>query len=438
MSDVQRTLSEDDVPNKYGHARSLILNVNLQGYGQRPAAWRVQDVVPDDQITPGFWNHLAAVAERGRLDAAFFADHPAGENPNPRPLGLNEPFALAASIAASTEHLGIVATASTTYNDPLELAARVLGTDIVAGGRIGWNVVTTYSPKVSANFGVAQNPDRETRYRRAREFTEAVIRLWKTSGTDQSVDFHGELVDVVGRLDLPHSPQRHPVLFQAGGSAQGRDLAARFADGVFAVELTKQGAIDHRAYVRDRAAAYGRNPDSVNIVPGLSLVIGSTQAEAERLYDELESLVPDSYTIGSLNAILEADVSSLPLDEPIPDDVLHRPVDESAHVASAGYRETFLDWIRDNNDSLRGVLRKFGGYGARIIVGTPEQIADDIEDWYRAGAADGFNLMIDRFPAGLEKFVDEVVPLLQRKGIFKREYHAQTLRERLGAHTLLD
>lgn len=412
--------------------RTLVLNVNLQGYGQRPAAWQVQDLPADTLITEGYWHELVRIAERGRLDAVFFADHPALGNPNPRPLGLLDPVVLAASIAAASEYLGVIVSATTTYNDPVELADRLLGLDVVAGGRVGWNVVTTYNAAVSKNFGVESNPDRPTRYRRAGEFVDVVTALWASAASGDPVDHDGEFFRAHGVLATPPSPQGAPILFQAGGSAQGRELAASRADGVFSVELTRRGAIEHRRLVRDRAAALGRDPDGIRIVPGLSLVIGSTEREAQERFDDLEFRVPPAYTLSALGAVLGADASGLDLEHPIPAELLDRPWDPDAHAASSGYRETFLDWIQQRRGaSVREVLRQFGGYGSRIVIGTPEQIADDIETWFRAGAADGFNIMLDRYPAGLAEFVDHVVPLVQARGIFRREYEAPTLRGRL-------
>jgi len=410
----------------------LRLNVNLQGFGQRPAAWQVTAAPADAQLTPDFWVTVAREAERGLLDAVFFADHPSIGNPNPRPLGFNEPIVLASVITAETERIGVIASASTTYNDPVELAERLLAADELSGGRIGWNVVTTYAPNVARNFGLDSNPDRTERYQRADEVVGAVLSVWDAAAAGGDYRFDGEYVRVAGHTDLAPSAQGHPVLFQAGGSPQGRNLAARRADGVFAVELTKEGSARNRAELRAEAAALGR-PGRPAVTPGLSLVIGSTEAEALALFDDLESRVPPSYALRSLSNVLAHDATTLDLDAPVPAHILDQPWDPTTHPASAGYRTTFLDWIQGRREAtVRELVRQFGGYGARIIVGTPEAIADDIEEWYLDGAADGFNLMLDRYPEGLAAFVDEVVPLLQARGIFRREYASTTLRGNLG------
>ncbi len=415
----------------------LTLNVNLQSFGQRPAAWQFGTHRADTLITPEHWIASARAAERGFLDAIFFADQPTLHNPHPRPGAQLEPITLASLITAATEHIGVIASASSTYNDPVELAERLLGTDLVSGGRLGWNIVTTYNTAVAGNFGVDENPDRVTRYRRANEFVEAVKSVWAAAGGDGRFQHEGEFFRFSGETAIPPSAQGAPVLFQAGGSAHGRELAARHAEGVFAVELTLPRAVENYADLKRRAAAAGRDSSLPRITPGLSLVIGSTVEEARRRFDDFESRIPDGYALGSLSNVIAHDARTLDIDEPIPAEILDKPWNPDDHPTSAGYRLTFLDWIQDRRtQTVREILRDFGGYGARIIVGTPEQIADDIELWFRSFAADGFNLMLDHFPDALDTFADEIVPLLQRKGIHKHEYEAATLRGLIGADTV--
>ena len=410
----------------------LTLNVNLQAFGQRPAAWQFGPTTPDTLLGPEHWIAAARAAEQGLLDAVFFADQPALHNPDPRPGNPLEPLTLGALITSATEHVGVIASASTTYNDPVELAERLLGTDVVSGGRLGWNIVTTYNQAVAANFGLDAGPDRVTRYRRAADFVDAVKSVWDAAASGGAYRHRGEFYDIKGTTALRPSPQGHPVLFQAGGSSQGRDLAAQHADGVFAVELTLPRAIENYAELKRRAAACGR-VGLPKITPGLSLVIGSTVAEARARFDAFEEHVPDGYSLRSLSNVIAHDATTLDVDSPIPAHILDKPWDPDTHPTSAGYRLTFLDWIQERrHQTVREILRDFGGYGARIIVGTPEQIADDIELWFRSRAADGFNLMIDQFPHGLVTFAEEVAPLLQRKGIHKREYDGTTLRGAIG------
>lgn len=413
--------------------RDLILNVNLQGFGQRPASWRTQDVKGTELTTRVFWENLGRIAERGKLDGVFFADHPALANPNLRPLGMVEPFLALEAMAGVTEHLGLIGSASTTYNDPYDLAERLLSLDVITGGRLAWNAVTTYAKGVSSNFGITANPDRHTRYRRAGEFADVVRKLWESAATGETAIHHGEFFDIEGRLNVPVSPQGHPVIFQAGGSPAGRDLASRVADAVFSVELLLDPAVENYRAVKEGARRHGRSADDVKIIPGLSFVLGGTEEEARRRYDEMEALAPDDYTLNTLADYLGEEIKETDLDAPIPGSILDREVDEATFHRSLSYQQGIVRWARENNTSLRNVLRNFGGYGARIIVGTPEQVASTIEDWYRAGAADGFNLMCDEFPRGLESFVDQVVPLLQERGIHKRDYAHATLRDRVAS-----
>lgn len=414
--------------------RSLILNVNLQGFGQRPASWRTQEVEGTELTSAQFWADLGRIAERGKLDAVFFADSPFLGNPNVRPLGHVEPFSALQAIGQATENLGLVGSASTTYNDPYELAERLLSLDVITGGRLAWNVVTTYAKDASQNFGVEQNPDRPTRYRRASEFTNVVRKLWSSAETGEIVRYFGEFFDVEGRLNVPPSPQKHPVIFQAGGSKEGRNLASATADGVFTVELLLKKAIENYKSLKQGAKRYGRDPDDLKITPGLSFVLGSTEAEAQRRYDAMEALAPDDYMISTLADYLGDDIREVDLDSPVPEHILNRQVDQATFHRSLSYLRGIIQWIREHNYSLRDVLRNFGGYGSRIIVGTPEQVADSMEEWFRSGAADGFNIMADEFPRGLETFVDHVVPILQDRGLFRRDYEQKTLRSRLQSH----
>jgi FMN-dependent oxidoreductase (nitrilotriacetate monooxygenase family) len=419
------------MPDRSDH---LTLNVNLQAFGQRPAAWQFSGGNPTALVEPAHWIASARAAERGLLDAVFFADQPALHNPNPRPGNPLEPITLASLITSATEHVGVIASASTTYNDPVELAERLLSADAISGGRLGWNVVTTYNKAVSANFGLPEAPGRQERYRRAGEFVDAVKAVWAAAAGDGKYLHNGGFFQLEGTTAVAPSAQGSPVIFQAGGSEQGRDLAARHAEGVFAVELTLPRAVENYADLKRRAAAAGRHGSVPRITPGLSLVIGSTVGEARARFDEFEARVPDSYALRSLGNVIAHDATTLALDEPIPAEILDKPWDPDAHPTSTGYRLTFLDWIQERrHQTIREILRDFGGYGSRIIIGTPEQIADDMELWFRSFAADGFNLMIDQFPDGLLTFADEVVPLLQRKGIHKREYVVSTLREGIGA-----
>jgi FMN-dependent oxidoreductase (nitrilotriacetate monooxygenase family) len=424
-------------------ARQLILNVNVLNLGIHTGSWQRTSEPPTAFVDPDYYVRMGKIAERGTLDALFLADGPAlRDHPTLRPSQALEPSVILASVAAETEHLGLIGTLSSTFNDPVELAHRLLSLDSLSGGRLAWNVVTTYSLPAGGNFGLADYPDRGTRYRRAAEFVDVVLALWRDAADAAAaaggIAHHGEFFTVTGSLPQGPSPQVHPLLVQAGGSPQGRDLAGRVADAVFSAELDLGAGIEHYRYVKDVAAAHGRGRDDVKILPGLITTIGSTRAEAERRHDEQNALLPENHDLERLSQTLGEDLSSYPLDEPVPDHVLGEVSDPSKFVASLGFRESVVRVIESGGLTLRQALREFSGAGHRVIVGSPEDVADTIERWFLAGAADGFNLMPDVFPDGLEIFVDEVVPILRSRGIFRTHYAESTLRERFtGSPSLL-
>ncbi len=412
-------------------ARRMILGLNVLGVGQRPAAWQSETLEPTAFIDRDHWVRVAREAERGLLDALFLADQPWLADPSGRPAGALEPTVLLAAVAAHTEQLGLVGTLSSTYNDPVELAARVLTLDHLSGGRAGWNVVTTASPQVGANFGITDDLDRDARYRRAHAVTDTVERLWLGAGTGAPVVVPELGVDAA--LTLPRSPQGRPAIVRAGGSAEGRRLAGERADAVFTAEMTLDGALEHYRVVKDHAAAVGRDPDAVKVLPGFALVIAATEREALERYDHWESLAPADYTRDRLSGILGVDVSALDPDAQLPPEIGELPDDPSAFESSLSFRSTTVRFARTHRLTVRQLLRAYGGYGHPIIIGTPEQVADTLSSWFLAGAADGFNLMPDVLPEGLTTLVDEVLPLLRARGLFRDAYEAPTLRGRWAA-----
>ena len=426
-------------------SRHLHLNVNLLHSGVYPSAWRLPQSQPDAFVDIDHFVRVARIAERGKLDAIFLADTPAiNDRIDYRPFNALEPTVVLSAVAAVTSHVGLVATASTSYNDPYNLARRFASLDLVSRGRAGWNVVTTADASAGRNFGFAGASEHGARYARAREFTDLVHALWdsweddaflgdKASGrfVDTAkvhpVEHRGAHFVVAGPLTVPRSPQGRPVTFQAGGSEDGRELAAATADAVFSLAQTIE---DGAAYARDlraRAARYGRPPDALIILPGLATVIGSTEAEAQQRQDELWDLVPEEYSLARLAGTLRIDPARLDLDKPLPDPLPLPP--DANHTMFLGT----VALARRDKLTVRQLLRTLGGgVGHRIVVGTAEAIADGIEAWFRAGAADGFNLMPDVLPEGLETFVDAVVPILQRRGLFRQDYSGSTLRDHLG------
>ncbi|MBM7517539.1 LLM class flavin-dependent oxidoreductase [Nocardioides nitrophenolicus] len=389
----------------------LHLNVNILNAGVFGGSWRLPGTDGAASYRIEHYTDIARLAEQACLDAVFLADGPVLDPQiRHRPNNNLEPTTVLARIAAQTERIGLIATLSSSYNDPRELARRFGDLDVVTGGRVGWNVVTTAGPVAAANFGREGEPDHALRYRRAAEFVEQVVASWAAA-------------------EHP-SPQGRPVVVQAGGSSDGKRLASRVGEVIFSAEQDVAKAREFRAELRAGAVDFGRDPDEIVVLPGISTVVGSTEAEARERRALLDELLPDAYARGRLAGQLGFSLDGLDDDRPIPPELLRDP-DE------AGGSQTFYRVVRGiidrENPTLRQLLRKLsGGGGHRIVVGTPEQIADDIELWFRTGAADGFNVMPDVLPSGFHHFVEHVVPELQRRGLFRREYTGSTLRHHLG------
>ncbi len=424
--------------------RQLHLNVNLLHSGVYASAWRLPESNPSAFFDVGHYINVAKIAERGKFDAIFLADTPAvTDRIDLRPFPSMEPTIVLASVAAATTHIGLIATASTTYNEPYNIARRFATLDHASRGRVGWNAVTTADAAAGRNFGLSQVLEHKARYDRAREFVEIVQTLWDSWEDDafvgdkasarfvdtskvHAIRHRGAHYNVEGPLNVPRSPQGRPVTVQAGGSSDGRDLAAAQAEAVFTLSQSIEDGVAYARDLRSRAVAYGRPSDSIVILPGLATVIGGTEAEARKRQDELWDLVPIQYSLSRLAGTLQVSPDLLELDKPLPD----LPVPVNANQTM--FHGT-VNLARKGNRTVRELLKALGGgVGHRIIVGTPEQIADDIAAWFAAGAADGFNLMPDVLPSGLATFVDEVVPLLQKRGIFRRDYEGTTLRDHLG------
>jgi FMN-dependent oxidoreductase (nitrilotriacetate monooxygenase family) len=424
--------------------RQLHLNVNLLHSGVYPSAWRLPDSDPRAPFDVQHYVHAAQIAERGKFDAIFLADTPAiTDRIDFRPFYSLEPTIILATVAAATSHIGLIATASTTYNEPYNIARRYASLDLASGGRIGWNAVTTADVASSQNFGFSRPLDHKKRYERAKEFTDVVHALWD-SWEDQAfigdkhtgrfvdtakvhrINHQGAYYTVAGPLTVPRSPQGRPVTVQAGGSNDGRDFAAAYAEVVFTLAQTIDDSIAYVRDIRTRASTYNRPGNSIVVLPGLATVIGSTEAEARRRQKELWELVPTEYSLSRLAGTLQINPARLILDKPLPD-----PLPVPANANQTMFHGTVALARRDNL-TVRQLLRALGGgVGHRIIVGTPEQIADDIETWFQAGAADGFNVMPDVLPTGLGTFVDTVVPILQKRGLFRTDYEGTTLRDHL-------
>ncbi|GIM89810.1 LLM class flavin-dependent oxidoreductase [Paractinoplanes toevensis] len=421
--------------------RELHLNVNITSIGRHPAAWRFLDD-PAAFVDVDFFRKIAEVAERGTFDAVFLSDGVAlHREPPTEPYQALEPTILLTTLGAATSRVGLIGTASTTFNDPFNLARRFASLDHVSRGRVALNVVTTYSPRAAANFGLAEAPDHDARYARAEEFVDVVFDLWDSwedgaiTGdrfTDPArihpIDHKGHHFSVRGPSLVPRSPQGRPVLVQAGSSEAGKSLGARVGDLIFTAQTTHAAAREFYTDMRARAAAFGRDPDHLVILPGLWPIVGSTESAARERKATFDALFDFDRELPRLADQLGLDPSDLKLDEELPYDKLS---DVTEIRGSRGFFEATVRLSRERGYTVRELLLSNGG-AHRQIVGAPEQIADSIEHWFRTRAADGFNLNFDLFPTGLELFVDHVVPLLRRRGIFRREYTGRTLRDHLG------
>jgi FMN-dependent oxidoreductase (nitrilotriacetate monooxygenase family) len=428
--------------------RQLHFNAFLMACGHHEAAWRLPESDPFAATDIRYWINLAQIAERGSFDSVFLADGPAlWGNARYRPGGSLEPTVLLTALAGATSRIGLIATASTTYNDPYNLARRFASLDHISGGRAGWNIVTTASAAAAQNFGLDDNPSHAERYERAAEFTEVSFGLWdswedgaqvgdKASGTfaDPSriheIGFKGKYFQVKGPLNVPRSPQGRPLIVQAGSSEDGREFAARYAEAVFTAQQTLADAQEFYTDLKARAARLGRDPDTVKILPGLVPFVGSTEAEAHALEQELEDLIVPEYGLQQLSRVLELPVSELPLDGHLPASVYQRPPVEGAQSRY----QLIVDLARRDNLTVRQLIGRLGGgRGHRTFAGTPEQIADTIQEWSEQGAADGFNVMPAVLPSGLEAFTEHVIPLLRKRGLHREDYTGTTLRDHYAA-----
>jgi FMN-dependent oxidoreductase (nitrilotriacetate monooxygenase family) len=427
--------------------RQLHFNAFLMSSGHHEAAWRLPESDPFASTDLGYWRGLAQIAERAAFDSVFLADSPALRNSAAhRPPGALEPTVLLTAMAVATSHIGLIATASTTYNDPYNLARRFASLDHVSGGRAGWNIVTTAERASAQNFGLEDRPSHRERYERAAEFVDVSTRLWdswedgaelgdKAAGryADVSrihpVEYAGRYFRVRGPLNVPRSPQGRPLLVQAGSSPDGRAFAARYADAIFTAQQTLADGQEFYADMKRRARQAGRDPDHVKILPGIVPVIGSTEAEAQALCDELEELIIPEYGLAQLSQVLEVPAAILDLDRPLPADVFGRPQVEGAQSRF----DLITGLARRENLTVRQLISRLGGgRGHRTFTGTPEQVADTIVDWFERGAADGFNVMPAALPAGLQVFAEQVIPILRGRGLFRARYTGRTLREHYG------
>lgn len=428
--------------------KHIKLGLSMWRMGYHVAAWRHPGVQPDGTMDFSYFLNITRAAERGKFDLVFMADELAirgGDNPpGARERSSNvaelEPVTLLSALAPMTSHIGLVSTGSTTYSEPFNLARQFLSLDHLSGGRAGWNVVTSWGKEDALNFGHMKFPDYDLRYERAGEFVDVVRGLWNSWDADaflrdkesglyydpdklHVLDHKGKYFSVRGPLNVARSPQGEPVVFFAGDSDAGREIAARSADVVFTAKQDLDDAKAFYASVKGRLAKNGRPEDDLILMPGLMPIVGRTRAEAQAKYDELQELIHPTVGLASLYDRL-GDLSDYPLDGPVP---------EPKDPAFRSRAEVMYRLAQRNNYSIRQLYMALAaGRGHRVVIGTPADIVDEMEDWKAQKAADGYNIIPSHLPDGIDDFVEFVVPEMQRRGVYRTEYEGTTLRSNLG------
>jgi FMN-dependent oxidoreductase (nitrilotriacetate monooxygenase family) len=427
--------------------RQLHLGAFMRPVSIHTAAWRYPGAFPDANFNFAHLKRFAQTLERGKFDAFFMADHLALLNMPMSALMRSatvtsfDPPTLLPALAVVTERLGLIATASTTFDQPYHIARRFASLDHLSGGRAGWNVVTTSNPDAALNFGLEEHVEHDERYLRAREFIDVVTGLWDSWADDafirdvetgiyfnpdrlHTLNHKGEHLSVRGPLNVARPIQGWPVIVQAGASESGRQLAAETAEMIFAAGGAMADAQRFYADVKGRMDRLGRPRDHLKILPGALVVVGDTIEEARRKRAQLDSLVHYDSAIASLSIALGTDASKFDPDGKLPE------IPETNQSKSG--RERAIMLAKRENLTVRQLAQRLGGYAGAAMVGTPQTIADTMQEWLESEASDGFNVMFPYLPEGLDDFVNRVVPELQRRGIFRREYEGWTLRENLG------
>jgi alkanesulfonate monooxygenase len=427
--------------------RQLKLGAFMRPVSIHTGAWRYPNAWRDANFNFAHLKRLIQNLEKARFDAFFMADHLAMLNMPIEALKRShtatsfEPFTLLSALSQATEHIGLVATASTTFDEPFHIARRFASLDHLSNGRAGWNVVTTSNPDAALNFGLEEHLDHDQRYARAREFYDVVTGLWDSWADDafvrdadsgvyfdpeklHTLDHKGEYLSVRGPLHIARPPQGWPVIVQAGASEPGRQLAAETAEVIFVAPGTLDEGREFYADVKGRMARIGRDPDHLKILPGAFVVVGDTVEEARRIRAHLDSLVHEQSAIASLSVALGVDASRFDLDGFLP------PIPPTN--ASRSTQERVLALADREQLTVRQLAQRLGGYAGLSFVGTAQTIADEMQTWLETHGSDGFNIMFPWLPGGLDDFVAKVIPELQARGIFRKEYEGTTLRENLG------
>ena len=429
-------------------SRQLHLGAFMRPASIHTGAWRFPGAWPDMNFNFAHTKWAIQKLERAKFDAFFMADHMAVLNMPIDALKRShtvtsfEPFTLLSALSAVTERIGLIATGSTTFDAPYHVARRFASLDHLSGGRAGWNIVTTSNPDAALNFGLEEHVEHGERYRRAREFYDVVTGLWDSFAddafirdTERGIYFdpakmhvlahQGKYFSVRGPLNIARPIQGWPVIVQAGASEAGRQLAAETAEAVFTAQSDLAAGRRFYADVKGRMTGLGRAPEHMKILPACFVVVADTVAEARRKREKLDSLVDYANAIGSLSIAIGHDASKFDPDRPLPEDI------PESNASKSG-RERAIELGRRENLTVRQLAQRLGGYSGLAMVGTPETIADEMEEWLAGEGCDGFTVMFPYLPGGLDDFVDRVVPELQRRGVFRSEYEGATLRENLG------
>ena len=430
------------------HKTQMKLGLSMRYLGYHDAAWRHPEVPPGGATDFKYFLNSARIAEAAKFDMVFFADGigiRADDNPPGSLARTNrnvelEPLTLLSALAAMTSHIGLVSTASTTYNEPFHVARKFASLDNISGGRAGWNIVTSWSEQEAWNFSRDSHLDYDTRYDRAKEFVDVVTGLWDSWEADAFVhdkasgqfydptklhvlNHRGKHFSVRGPLNAPPTPQGRPILVQAGAAEQGQEIAAANADVVYAAQVDLAGAKAYYAGLKARMAKHGRAPELLKVMPAVTTIVGRTRAEAQAKFDQLQELIDPMVGLASLFSSF-GDLSGYPLDGPVPEPV-------NAKVRSIAYNLWNLAQ-RENLSIRQFYQKKSAGSGGLLLKGTAGDVADVMEQWIDEGAADGFNLTPTHLPHGINDFVELVIPELRRRGRFRTEYESTTLRGNLG------
>lgn len=423
--------------------RRLNLNVGINTTGYLGNAWKYRTGSKHDINDPDYYRRLTELAHKGVFDAVFFSDHPAlATDPNGRPFHTIDPLILSTALSAQVPDIGFVVTMSSTYNSPFNLARRTQSTDIISGGRLIINIVSSFNPAVAANFGSEPLPPRAERYAKASEFLDVAKELWASwdparegevpperfwdASSAHAIDHEGTYFTIKGPLNVPRGPQGHPVLAQAGASEGGIDLAARHGEIIYCNILSRGAGQAFGKKVRDRAVSFGRDPSGIRIVPGLVVILGDTREEALRKHELFSGAGSEDGLLARFareNGIDPADFD--------PDAVLDpaRFIPDQNRLMAVGMGLGLSELLTHESLTARQAVRRSEGHH-RLLLGTPEEVADAIIDFWADGTVDGYTLQPPRAPDDIAEFVEKVIPILQDRGVYPRSYEGKTIRDR--------